>query len=226
MFVAPGDEVYEGMIVGENSPRQRHDVNPTKEKKLTNMRAAAATRTSCSSRPRKMSLEAALEYIEDDELVEVTPTQDPPAQEKIAAKAAPRRSACGRCSSKKPTDLFDRPQRIVARCREVRKPQPPCGNREPDAGAVSVRAVRRPRRCRVRANPPRIGNGGNRDWPIRPSDCVHLRASRIYAGHEQHRRILADQGIDRRRLVKPRDLALIVVLARENRHALDNSEDR
>ncbi|MCH8923571.1 MAG: translational GTPase TypA [Planctomycetes bacterium] len=73
MFVAPGDEVYEGMIVGENSRTGDMDVNPTKEKKLTNMRAAGKDRSLLLKPARVMSLEASLEYIEDDELVEVTP---------------------------------------------------------------------------------------------------------------------------------------------------------
>ncbi len=73
MFVGPGDEVYEGMIVGENSRSDDMSVNPTKEKKLTNMRAAGSDRNILLKPPRVLSLEAALEYIEDDELVEVTP---------------------------------------------------------------------------------------------------------------------------------------------------------
>ena len=75
MFVAPGDVVYEGMIVGENSRSGDMSVNPTKEKKLTNIRAAGSDRNILLKPPRVLSLEAALEYIEDDELVEVTPTQ-------------------------------------------------------------------------------------------------------------------------------------------------------
>ena len=73
MFVAPGDEVYEGMIVGENSRSGDMDVNPTKEKKLTNIRAAGSDRNILLKPPRILSLEAALEYIADDELVEITP---------------------------------------------------------------------------------------------------------------------------------------------------------
>ncbi len=73
MFVAPGDEVYEGMIVGENSRTGDMDVNPTKEKKLTNIRAAGSDRNILLKPPRILSLEAALEYIADDELVEITP---------------------------------------------------------------------------------------------------------------------------------------------------------
>lgn len=75
MFVKPGDEVYEGMIVGENSRSEDMNVNPTKEKKLTNIRAAGSDRNLLLKPPRQFSLEAALEYIEHDELVEVTPTQ-------------------------------------------------------------------------------------------------------------------------------------------------------
>ena len=75
MFVAPGDVVYEGMVVGENSRTSDMSVNPTKEKKLTNMRASGSDRNILLKPPRVMSLEAAIEYIEDDELVEVTPTQ-------------------------------------------------------------------------------------------------------------------------------------------------------
>jgi GTP-binding protein len=74
MFVAPGDVVYEGMIVGENSRSDDMAVNPTKEKKLTNMRASGSDRNILLKPPRVLSLEAALEYIEDDELVEVTPS--------------------------------------------------------------------------------------------------------------------------------------------------------
>ena len=74
MFVSPGDEVYEGMLVGENARDNDLTVNPTKEKKLTNMRASGSDENILLKPPRKMDLEAALEYIEDDELVEVTPT--------------------------------------------------------------------------------------------------------------------------------------------------------
>jgi GTP-binding protein len=72
-FVEPGDEVYEGMIVGENSKTSDLSVNPTREKKLTNMRAAGRDENVQLEPPHRMSLEECLEYIEDDELVEVTP---------------------------------------------------------------------------------------------------------------------------------------------------------
>ncbi|MCU0877274.1 MAG: translational GTPase TypA [Pirellulaceae bacterium] len=74
LFVTHNDEVYEGMVVGENARDNDLAVNPTKEKKLTNMRASGSDENILLKPPRKMDLEAALEYIEDDELVEVTPT--------------------------------------------------------------------------------------------------------------------------------------------------------
>jgi GTP-binding protein len=73
MFVAPGDQVYEGMIVGENSRDNDLDVNITKEKKLTNMRASTADEGIKLTPPRIMNLEQCLEWIREDELLEVTP---------------------------------------------------------------------------------------------------------------------------------------------------------
>ena len=73
MLVGPAVEVYEGMIVGENARSDDMDVNITKEKKLTNMRAAGSDNTERLVPPRPMSLEQALEFIADDECVEVTP---------------------------------------------------------------------------------------------------------------------------------------------------------
>ena len=73
LFVAPGAEVYEGMIVGENARAEDLDVNPTKEKKLTNMRSSTADELVRLIPPRLVSLEQALEFIGDDECVEVTP---------------------------------------------------------------------------------------------------------------------------------------------------------
>jgi len=73
LFVAPGDEVYEGMIVGQNSRNEDMPVNPTREKKLTNMRASGTDDNIILKPPRQLTLEAALEFIEEDELVEVTP---------------------------------------------------------------------------------------------------------------------------------------------------------
>lgn len=74
LFVSPGDVVYEGMIVGQNSRLADMDVNPTKEKKLSNMRSKGADEHIMLEPPRVLTLEGALEYIESDELIEVTPS--------------------------------------------------------------------------------------------------------------------------------------------------------
>ncbi len=74
LHVIPGDVVYEGMIVGENSRPEDMNVNPTKEKKLSNMRAVGHDRNIMLKPARKMSLEEALEFIAEDELIEVTPS--------------------------------------------------------------------------------------------------------------------------------------------------------
>ncbi|MFI6323839.1 translational GTPase TypA [Nonomuraea sp. NPDC050556] len=73
LFVSPTTEVYEGMIVGENSRSDDMDVNITKEKKLTNMRSSTADVTETLIPPRQLSLEQALEFIREDECVEITP---------------------------------------------------------------------------------------------------------------------------------------------------------
>ncbi len=96
LFVAPGDAVYEGMIVGENNRPQNLDVNITKEKKLTNMRAASAEVLETLPPPRRMSLEEAIEFIRADELIEITPQifrlrkrhLDPHARKKAAMSGA------------------------------------------------------------------------------------------------------------------------------------------
>ena len=74
MFIKPGDPVYEGMIIGEHSKSNDLDVNPTKTKQLSNMRAAGKDENIKLSPPRIITLEQALSYIQDDELVEVTPS--------------------------------------------------------------------------------------------------------------------------------------------------------
>ena len=73
LFVPPGEQVYEGRIVGENSRPQDLDVNITKEKKLTNMRSSTSDELVHLVPPRKLSLEQSLEYIREDEMLEVTP---------------------------------------------------------------------------------------------------------------------------------------------------------
>ena len=74
LFMGPGTEVYEGMIVGESTRDSDLDVNVTREKKLTNMRAAGSDEALRLAPPREMTLDRALEWIDADELVEVTPT--------------------------------------------------------------------------------------------------------------------------------------------------------
>jgi len=73
MFIADGEDVYEGMIIGENSRSDDLDVNPLKGKKLTNVRASGKDETIRLTPPKRMTLEQAIAWIEDDELVEVTP---------------------------------------------------------------------------------------------------------------------------------------------------------
>jgi GTP-binding protein len=73
IFVSPGTEVYQGMIVGENARDSDLDVNVVKEKKLTNMRASTSDEAIRLIPPRLLNLEQAIEFIREDELVEVTP---------------------------------------------------------------------------------------------------------------------------------------------------------
>jgi GTP-binding protein len=74
LFIGAGVEVYEGMIVGENARAGDMDVNATKEKKLTNIRTHAHDEALRLTPPRALTLESAIEFIAEDELVEVTPT--------------------------------------------------------------------------------------------------------------------------------------------------------
>ncbi|MDR1791688.1 MAG: translational GTPase TypA [Propionibacteriaceae bacterium] len=73
LFVSPGDEVYEGMVVGENPRPEDMDVNPTKEKKLTNVRSSTGEELERLIPPRRLSLEQSLEFCREDECLEVTP---------------------------------------------------------------------------------------------------------------------------------------------------------
>ncbi len=94
LLVGPGSEVYEGMIVGENARDDEMDVNPTREKKQTNIRAAAADEAIRLTPPLQLSLEQALEFIADDECVEITPDAV------RLRKAALDRAARGRARSR------------------------------------------------------------------------------------------------------------------------------
>jgi len=90
MFVEPGESVYEGMIVGENARASDMDVNITKEKKQTNMRASTADEAVRLIPPRKLGLEQAIEFINDDELVEVTPRNIRLRKRVLAANMRPK----------------------------------------------------------------------------------------------------------------------------------------
>jgi GTP-binding protein len=91
MFIAPGTHVYEGMIVGENSREQDMDVNVTKEKKLTNMRASTADEAIRLIPHRELNLEQALDFIADDEYVEVTPKSIRLRKKVLEARIRPKR---------------------------------------------------------------------------------------------------------------------------------------
>jgi GTP-binding protein len=94
LFVGPGVEVYEGMIVGENARAEDLDVNATKEKKLTNIRSSTADELVRLIPPRPLSLEQALEFIRDDECVEVTPASI--RLRKVELSASRRQQAASR----------------------------------------------------------------------------------------------------------------------------------
>lgn len=102
MFIGPGEEVYEGMIVGENAREADMDVNITKEKKQTNMRASSADEAIRLVPHRRLSLEQAIEFITDDEFVEVTPSSIRLRKKVLDPKKRPRRWQEIRASVEKP----------------------------------------------------------------------------------------------------------------------------
>jgi GTP-binding protein len=91
LFIGPGIEVYEGMVVGENSREQDMEVNVTKEKKLTNMRSSSADEAIRLIPHRQLSLEQAIEFIADDEFVEITPKSIRLRKKVLQAGKRPRR---------------------------------------------------------------------------------------------------------------------------------------
>ncbi len=93
IFIEPTEKVYEGMIIGENARANDLDVNVTKEKKQTNMRASTADEAVRLIPPRKLGLEQAIEFINDDELVEVTPKSIRLRKRVLAANMRPKRTA-------------------------------------------------------------------------------------------------------------------------------------
>src|SRR5262245_13944607 len=93
IFIDPATAVYEGMIIGENSRPADMDVNVTKEKKQTNMRASTADEAIRLVPPRKLGLEQAIEFINDDELVEVTPSRIRLRKRILAGNMRPKKAA-------------------------------------------------------------------------------------------------------------------------------------
>jgi GTP-binding protein len=91
IFIEPGEPVYEGMLIGENARAADMDVNVTKEKKQTNMRASSADEAVRLIPPRKLGLEQAIEFINDDELVEVTPHNIRLRKRVLASNMRPKR---------------------------------------------------------------------------------------------------------------------------------------
>jgi GTP-binding protein len=90
IFIGPGTPVYEGIVVGENARASDLDVNVTKEKKQTNMRASTADEAIRLVPPRVLGLEQAIEFINDDELVEVTPKTIRVRKRILAANMRPK----------------------------------------------------------------------------------------------------------------------------------------
>ena len=124
MFVEPTTEVYEGMIVGENSRADDMDVNITKEKQQTNIRSATSDNFEKLIPPRKLSLEQCLEFCREDECVEVTPRWSGSARwcsTRTSAPRPPRGPARAPADPwRGPSDLTDRPRRPVS----LRRPSP------------------------------------------------------------------------------------------------------
>jgi GTP-binding protein len=95
IFIEPGTAVYEGMIIGENARPNDMDVNVTKEKKQTNMRASTADEAIRLIPPRRLGLEQAIEFINDDELVEVTPSTIRLRKRILAGSMRPKKAGMG-----------------------------------------------------------------------------------------------------------------------------------
>jgi GTP-binding protein len=103
LFVGRGqDKLYEGMIIGENAKPDDLEVNPMKSKQLTNFRSTGKDDAIRLTPPRIMTLEQAIAYIDDDEMVEVTPQVDPPAQGAPRPARAQEGLVCGAAPTNTP----------------------------------------------------------------------------------------------------------------------------
>ena len=141
IFIEPALPVYEGMIIGENARASDMDVNVTKEKKQTNMRASSADEAVRLIPPRKLGLEQAIECINDDELVEVTPKSIRLRKRILAANMRPASAALTRdWSFRLGSDLL-----VGDSCQQSRglllQPQPPHGVRSRREEPLEVRNV-------------------------------------------------------------------------------------
>ena len=113
LFIGAGVEVYEGMIVGENSRSGDMDVNPTKEKKLTNIRTHCHDEALRLTPPRPLTLESAIEFIAADELVEVTPQSIRLRKRALAQHERGRER--GREATCRPDDARERDGRLAGK---------------------------------------------------------------------------------------------------------------
>ncbi|MBW2461235.1 MAG: translational GTPase TypA, partial [Deltaproteobacteria bacterium] len=91
MIIAPGEQVYEGMVIGEHNRENDLDVNVCREKKLTNVRAAGKDENIAIAPPRRLTIETALEFIDLDELVELTPAAIRVRKKTLAGNVRPKR---------------------------------------------------------------------------------------------------------------------------------------
>ena len=159
LFIGAGVEVYEGMIVGENSRSGDMDVNPTKEKKLTNIRTHSHDESLRLTPARPITLESALEFIAADELVEVTPTRSgcasAPSPSTTAGARRVRRTTCGAPRSARRPQQADRESALLAVARPARLlfVARPCGARPSPTSDTGARHGRSWSRWRRRAVP-------------------------------------------------------------------------
>ena len=133
LFISPGDELYEGMIVGENARDNDLDVNASKPKKLTNMRAASADELVRLIPPRPLSLEQALEFIRDDEAVEVTPQLDPAQEGRTVGLETANARLARQARAAGPRRLADRGQPSAGQKSATDSPSPLSGRSLPTA---------------------------------------------------------------------------------------------
>ena len=178
LFIGAGVDVYEGMVVGENSRSGDMDVNPTKEKKLTNIRTHAHDEALRLTPPRPLTLEAAIEFIAVDELVEVTPTSIR-LRKRLLPKHDRRREA--------------RPRRGPARS-EARLTEDPAGR----SGVIAAACRRRAARTRLTSVCRRTAAAA-----IRPMRHPCDDGSRGYDGTSSSRQVIRRRRLDARVPLRP-----------------------